>query len=174
MLSVCHFSQSRRLPLTMCMMIVIQMVKCVGLVSISGFRTARNLIEAAEDTMKGALHESGEWTGTMCLTEPHCGTEHRDDAASECPMPALSEDLTRTTSPARARFTQGVAEMLARTTADLTAIGIENADREATALQAQLVGAVSLARAVDSPSLSHSILSDTLAQIVARFGLAKQ
>ena len=41
----------------------------------------------------------------------------------------------------------------------LQSIGVENAEREASALQAQLVGAVSLARAVDSASLY--LLSET-------------
>ncbi len=98
--------------------------------------------------------------------------EHRDDHAGGCPMPALSGDLTRATGPARTCFTQGVSDMAARITAGLKSIGTENAEREAYALQAQLVGAVSLARAVDSVTLSDAILRDTFAQIVDRFGLA--
>lgn len=101
----------------------------------------------------------------------YLSAQHRDDAASGCPMAALSGDLTRTSGPVRAGFTQGVADVLAMITRALTAIGIENAEREATALQAQLVGAVSLARAIDSPKLSDAILADTLVQILKRLGL---
>jgi TetR/AcrR family transcriptional regulator, transcriptional repressor for nem operon len=98
--------------------------------------------------------------------------EHRDDRAGGCPMPALSGELARASAPARRRFTEGVSAMVARIAAALQSIGIENADREAHALQAQLVGAVSLARAVDSAALADAILRDTLAQIVERLGLA--
>lgn len=98
--------------------------------------------------------------------------EHRDDRAGGCPMPAISGDLTRASGPARLRFTEGVSAMVARIAAALRSIGIENADSEAHALQAQLVGAVSLARAVDLPALSDAILRDTLAQIVERLGIA--
>ena len=77
----------------------------------------------------------------------YLSTEHRDDAAGGCPMPALSGDLARTFGPSRARFTQGVIDMIARIATALTAAGVADAEREAAALQAQLVGAVSLARA---------------------------
>jgi TetR/AcrR family transcriptional regulator, transcriptional repressor for nem operon len=104
----------------------------------------------------------------------YLSTEHRDDRAGGCPMPALSGDLTRVKGSARACFTQGVSDMTASIAAGLQSIGIENAEREAYALQAQLVGAVSLARAVDSETLSDVILQDTFKQIVDRFGLASQ
>lgn len=97
--------------------------------------------------------------------------EHRDDRAGGCPMPALSGDVTRLTGPARACFTQGVSDMAAKIIAALQAIGTDNPEREALALQAQLVGAVSLARAVDSVTLSDAILQDTYDQIVERFEL---
>ena len=101
----------------------------------------------------------------------YLSAEHRDDHAGGCPMPALSGDLTRAKGPARACFTQGVTDMAARIAAGLQSIGIENAEREAFAVQAQLVGAVSLARAVDCETLSDAILQDTFKQIVDRFGL---
>lgn len=104
----------------------------------------------------------------------YLSAEHRDDAANGCPMPALSGDLARTSGSARSCFTQGVANMIARITTALGAIGVENPAGEATALQAQLVGAVALARAVNSPTLSDTILADTLKQIVDRIGLTPQ
>jgi TetR/AcrR family transcriptional regulator, transcriptional repressor for nem operon len=104
----------------------------------------------------------------------YLSAEHRDNPSEGCPMPALSGDLTRTVGPVRACFTQGVLDMTARITKALETIGIENAEREANALQAQLVGAVALARAVDSATLSDAILQDTLAQIAGRFGLDGQ
>jgi TetR/AcrR family transcriptional regulator, transcriptional repressor for nem operon len=104
----------------------------------------------------------------------YLSADHRDNASGGCPMPALSGDLTRATGPARACFTQGVSDMAARIQAALEAIGIADAEREANALQAQLVGAVALARAVDSAPHSDAILQDTLTQIVSRFRLDAQ
>jgi TetR/AcrR family transcriptional regulator, transcriptional repressor for nem operon len=104
----------------------------------------------------------------------YLSTEHRDNPEGGCPMPALSGDLTRTTGPARTGFTQGVSDMAARITTALQSIGIDNAVHQANALQAQLVGAIALARAVDSAVLSDAILQDTLAQITNHFGLGGQ
>jgi TetR/AcrR family transcriptional regulator, transcriptional repressor for nem operon len=98
---------------------------------------------------------------------------HRDNPSDGCPMPALSGDIARAAGPARACFTEGVEKTAAGLTALLNAAGVENAEREALALQAQLVGAISLARAVSAPSLSDAILQDCFAQICDRYGLAQ-
>jgi TetR/AcrR family transcriptional regulator, transcriptional repressor for nem operon len=122
-----------------------------------------------------ALGDSGDAkTSLRNILSYYLSAEHRDNPAGGCPMPALSGDLTRTTGDTRTCFTQGVSDMAARITTALKSIGIENAECEANALQAQLVGAVALARAVDSASLSDAILQDTLAQIASRFGLDGQ
>jgi TetR/AcrR family transcriptional regulator, transcriptional repressor for nem operon len=146
------------------------------------FASKNELVGEAIATMFGEVRErmaalggaDDAKTSLRNILTYYLSSEHRNNSAGGCPMPALSGDLTRMTGDARTCFTQGVSDMAARITTALESIGIENAECEANALQAQLVGAVALARAVDSPTLSDAILQDTLAQIASRFGLGGQ
>lgn len=143
------------------------------------FESKNELVREAIATMFGDVSEtmanSGRTDDAVTTLRDflvyYLSAEHRDNAASGCPMPALSADLARAEGPARTCFTQGVENFGARLADALKAIGIADADDEALALQAQLVGAVALARAVDSPVLSDKILHDNYVQIANRFGL---
>ena len=143
------------------------------------FESKNELVREAIATMFGDVSEtmanSGRTDDAVTTLRDflvyYLSSAHRDNAASGCPMPALSADLARAEGPARTCFTQGVENFGARLADALKAIGIADADDEALALQAQLVGAVALARAVDSPVLSDKILHDNYVQIANRFGL---
>lgn len=101
----------------------------------------------------------------------YLSTVHRDGCERGCPLPALSGDMARSTGSGRDRFVAGVASLGARLANLLKRIGIEQPERDGNALLAQLVGAVSLARAVGTGPASDAILSDTHALILARYGL---
>lgn len=82
----------------------------------------------------------------------YLSAEHRDTRAIGCPLPALSADLPRLPPPAREAFGQGVAsltEALAKLTGSIDLAG---------SVLAELVGALSLARAVSDPEQSNAIL----------------
>jgi TetR/AcrR family transcriptional regulator, transcriptional repressor for nem operon len=96
---------------------------------------------------------------------------HRDGRDRGCPLPALSGDLARSSDATRERFGAGAAALTARLAEWLRAMGRADAARDASALLAQMVGAVALARAVGDAAQSDAILADTHADLMARFGL---
>lgn len=96
---------------------------------------------------------------------------HRDSRDRGCPLPTLSGDFARSKADTRERFGAGVTGIAGRLAAPLAQLGYGDADAEAHALLAQLVGGVALARAVGDPALSDAMLADTHASIVARYGL---
>lgn len=81
---------------------------------------------------------------------------HRDDPGSGCLMPSLGGEMPRHGSEVRAAFTAQIRRVLA----NLQSLLPDTPDREdrAVALATGMAGAVMLARAVDDPALSDSIL----------------
>lgn len=96
---------------------------------------------------------------------------HRDGRSSGCPLPALSADLPRLSDPAREVFGQGVARLTASIAGQLEAIGWPEPETGASALLSQLVGAVSLARAVADSDQSDRILAVARADVMSRYGI---
>jgi TetR/AcrR family transcriptional regulator, transcriptional repressor for nem operon len=83
-------------------------------------------------------------------------------------VPCITEDVGRTGGSARAKYTHQVQEYLAML-ADL----IDNPDRqveerEAVLTLSVLVGAISMARAVEDPDLSQQILTNAAAALKER------
>jgi TetR/AcrR family transcriptional repressor of nem operon len=95
---------------------------------------------------------------------------HRD-AATGCPIPALAADLPRLSKPARARFSAGVSRLRGLLAEKLQAAGHPDAAAGASSMLAELVGALSLARAEANPEESDAILENSRRSVKARFGL---
>jgi TetR/AcrR family transcriptional repressor of nem operon len=96
---------------------------------------------------------------------------HRDARATGCPMPSLAADLPRLTPKARERFAAGVQRLRGRLAEKLILLGHDDADAEASSAVAELVGAVSLARAEPDPAGSDAILDRSKAALKRRLGL---
>lgn len=96
---------------------------------------------------------------------------HRDGRGAGCPLPALSADLPRLPDKAREVFGEGVARLTASIAGQLEAIGRPDPEIGASALLSEMVGAVSLARAVSDPDQSDKILAVAKADIMTRYGL---
>lgn len=96
---------------------------------------------------------------------------HRDSRERGCPLPALSSDLARLDPIPRARFGVGIAALTARLSDALDRHGIADSDVAASSMLSELVGAVSLARAVDDAAQSDAILKNAAAMLRHRFDL---
>jgi TetR/AcrR family transcriptional repressor of nem operon len=96
---------------------------------------------------------------------------HRDSRERGCPLPALSGDLARSNAAARSRFGMGVAGLTTNLACVLGRLGQPHPVAEASAMLAQLVGALALSRAVGEIAQSDAILADTHAALVARYVL---
>jgi TetR/AcrR family transcriptional repressor of nem operon len=99
--------------------------------------------------------------------------EHRDSREYGCPLPALSGDLARLDPGARVRFGQGVAGLTGRLAALLGAHGVAGPESAAASMLAEMVGAVTLSRAVADPAQSDAILARARRSVIERFGLEK-
>jgi len=97
--------------------------------------------------------------------------KHRDARATGCPMASLAADLPRLTEKARERFAAGVSGLRTRLAGHLTRLGIDDAEAGASSMVAELVGALSLARAEPDAGASDAILSRSSAALKRRFAL---
>jgi TetR/AcrR family transcriptional repressor of nem operon len=97
--------------------------------------------------------------------------EHRDARGAGCPLPYLSADAPRMDPISRARFAEGVSGMTARVAALLADLGDPDPGATASSVLAEMVGALSLARADPDPARSDAILERSRAALKTRFGL---
>ncbi len=97
--------------------------------------------------------------------------EHRDTRVWGCPLPFLSADAPRLPEPARSHFAQGAAQLTEGLAACLAALGMGDPEEAASSLLAELVGALSLARAETDPARADAILAHSRAALKRRFGL---
>jgi len=95
---------------------------------------------------------------------------HRDARGAGCPLPYLSADAARMDPASRARFAEGVAAMTSRIAELLAGMGDPDPSANASSLLAELVGAVSLARADPDPARSDAILERSRVALRTRFG----
>jgi len=86
-------------------------------------------------------------------------------------MPFMAADLPRLTPAAQARFAEGVEGIRRRLAGQLAAIGYPDPATGAASMLAELVGAVSLARAEPDAARSDAILKTSKASVKQRFGL---
>lgn len=94
---------------------------------------------------------------------------HRDTRGAGCPLPFLSGDAFRLPAEARRVFAAGVARLEAKIAGLLFDLGGEAARDAAGSVLAELVGALSLARAEPDPARSLAILDRSRASLKSRF-----
>lgn len=83
--------------------------------------------------------------------------QHINNPESGCPMAALSSELSRQAPEVRRAATRRMKEMVDVVARQLPGWGTPDAHERALFLVATMVGAVSLARAVDDPSLAERL-----------------
>jgi len=96
---------------------------------------------------------------------------HRDARTTGCPLPALAADLPRLAPASREQYGQGVAALTALIADALQALGRAEPQALAGSALAEMVGALSLARAVADPDQSDLILDASRTALKRRLGL---
>jgi TetR/AcrR family transcriptional repressor of nem operon len=96
---------------------------------------------------------------------------HRDARTTGCPLPALAADLPRLAQASRERYGEGVAALTQLLAEALAALDRPDAPALATSALAEMVGALSLARAVADPAQSDAILNASRTALKRRLGL---
>ncbi|WP_293375765.1 TetR/AcrR family transcriptional regulator [Phenylobacterium sp.] len=96
---------------------------------------------------------------------------HRDARTAGCPLPFLSAEAPRLTGETRALFARGVAGLTGKIAGLLESAGFAEPQITAASVLAELVGAVSLARAEPDAARSDAILKASRSALKARLGL---
>lgn len=129
--------------------------------------------ELAAQAIAGAVAQTVDsWTALAGDRSPdqlgafitsYLSPRHRDDPGGGCVLAALGADAARQRDAVRRAFTEGIRSVVAMLS--MLATGRSNAARREKALAtlAGLVGALTLARAADDPSLSDEILHAAVA-----------
>ncbi|HEY2357119.1 MAG TPA: TetR/AcrR family transcriptional regulator [Phenylobacterium sp.] len=96
---------------------------------------------------------------------------HRDSRTTGCPLPFLAAEAPRLNEGLRERYAQGVRTLTDTIAGLLRGMGHPEAETTAASVLAEMVGAVSLARAEPDPDRSYAILSASRASLRTRLGL---
>lgn len=114
-----------------------------------GSKAAFDAVEASKLPKQALLFALIDW---------YLGTPHRDGLATSCAVTSLAGDVARSGSRPRTAYTEKVEAYLALFAALIGGDPPKQARARALATWATLVGAVSLARAVNDDKLSREIL----------------
>lgn len=127
---------------------------------------SRLATEAMSHALSVSAERLGEARSLDDLVARYLSREHRDRPGDGCVMAALGSEIPRQDAPVRHDFTEAV-RATARQVARLSPEGQREGDA-ALAIVATLVGALTLARAVDDPDLSDRILAASRARLRPR------
>jgi TetR/AcrR family transcriptional repressor of nem operon len=109
--------------------------------------------------------------GLVRYIDFYLSPSHRDSRATGCPITALAADLPRLEDAARERYSQGVAGLTDRLAGQLDLLGLDDPAALAHSVVAELVGALSLARATPDAEQSDRILAASRGALKQRLGL---
>jgi TetR/AcrR family transcriptional regulator, transcriptional repressor for nem operon len=98
---------------------------------------------------------------------------HCDARATGCPLPALAADLPRLDGTARAGFARGAERLATALSHLLAALGRRDAAELASSALAEMVGAISLARAIPEPRRANAVLKHSRDALKRRLGIAE-
>jgi TetR/AcrR family transcriptional repressor of nem operon len=138
------------------------------------FASKEDLVaQASRRTMARA---AANWEGIVAdapdhpyaaLLQHYLTPRHRDDPGHGCAFAALGNDAARSGRTVRKAFAEGLEPLIAILADALPAGSKAVRRRKAVAAMAALVGALTLARAVEDRVLSDEILSAALRELVA-------
>ena len=154
---------------------VAELMKEAGLTHGGFYRHFDSREQLVAEATQRALSQGSEWTiasgklggqrGFTALVDGYLSAWHRDHPEAGCGVAGVAADAARAGGPARGSYTRQVKECLA-VIADLTGNPDRQAgEREAVLTLSALVGAISMARAVDDPDLSEQILTNAAAAL---------
>jgi TetR/AcrR family transcriptional repressor of nem operon len=115
--------------------------------------------EAVERALRAGVERQSRFTAVSELVADYLSERHRADRANGCAMAALGADMTRQGAPVRRGLTTHLRAELERFTLLLRGGTRGSRRKRAIATLSGMVGALTLARAVDDSALSQEILA---------------
>src|SRR5712691_10425099 len=115
--------------------------------------------EAVTRALERSMEKQGRFTNLHDLVSDYLSERHRADRANGCPVAALGADIARHGKGVRRGLTAHVRAQLDRYARLFRGGSAAGRRRRAVTTLAGVVGAMTLARAVDDPTLSKEILA---------------
>ncbi|CAN5674277.1 TetR/AcrR family transcriptional regulator [soil metagenome] len=136
--------------------------------------TAEAVCAAFENSRLFFAGETGEKPTLKKFIARYLSARHRDHPELGCVAAALASEVSRQSPKVRARFTESFQEAVALVSQGLPATirGQARAER-ALAILSLMIGALQLARAVDNPALSESLLKQGRQSALQLAGIKK-
>ena len=105
--------------------------------------------------------------------DDYLSARHVDLVSEGCPLPAVSADVARLGAEIKAPFSHGFAQLQEHLTNLLRQLGHKNSEAEelATSIYAEMVGALSIARAIQDPGQAAKIRNHCRRSLKRRLGL---
>jgi TetR/AcrR family transcriptional regulator, transcriptional repressor for nem operon len=157
---------------------VAEIMKEAGLTHGGFYRHFTSREQLVAEAAQRALTRGSEWTtrsgelggrqGYDQLVDGYLSTWHRDHPEAGCGVAGIAADVARDDGAARDSYTRQVKECLAVLAGLIDSSDPRMGEREARLTISALVGAISIARAIDDPDLSEQLLSDVAAAVKER------
>ena len=116
-------------------------------------------VEALEHAFAGSAAWQAGMPGLLAAVDGYLSAAHRDAVGAGCALAALAPEVARQSKAVRHTLAGHVREQIGRIAAWLPGGGEAARRRRAIATLAGMVGALTLARAVDDAELSEEILA---------------
>lgn len=158
---------------------VADLMKDAGLTHGGFYRHFASRDELVAEAVERALQEGARAVDAVAsisksplagLVDAYLSPAHCDDLATSCAVTTLASDVARGTDRARAAYTRQVGRYLELLTKLIPAVRQRSRRRKAIVALSTLVGAVSIARAVNSKKLSLEILNSVADELKAQLG----
>jgi TetR/AcrR family transcriptional regulator, transcriptional repressor for nem operon len=109
--------------------------------------------------------------GISNLIDTYLSDRVRRSPERGCPLPALIGEASRMRTKARARFNKGISFFLRTLTVAFDTLGKPQPESLASSVLAEMIGAMSLARATNDENAAHEILEFSRRSLKERLGL---
>ncbi len=155
-----------------------ELMKEAGLTHGGFYRHFESRDQLVAEAAQRALTQGSAWTiaaarrggrrAYVSLVDGYLSVQHRDHPEDGCGLAGVAADVARAGGPARASYTRQVEICLDALANLLDTPDRQVDEREAVLTLSVLVGAISMARAVDDPDLSQQILTHAAAALKER------
>lgn len=115
--------------------------------------------------MKKAVSRKGARNPLTLTTSKYLSTDHRDHPENGCPLAGLGSELARCDDDVRRVATDAFRRLTSLLEEQLDLLG-QTAKRRAIVSACTMIGAMTMSRIVDDPSLSDAILKETERSLV--------
>ncbi|WP_158782757.1 TetR/AcrR family transcriptional regulator [Pantoea sp. BAV 3049] len=125
-------------------------------------------------SLQSQISDGSEAEKLSLFIDIYLSDEARKAPEHSCPMPSLASEACRLPEVARARFNQGIQTMQGIVATSLQALGHKDPQALASSVQAEMIGAMALARAMTDEAQARQALQASRSQLKRRLGLDRE